>query len=365
MAYIPGTLPRPIVRRRPLSRRIWAVLRDTWVLVREFRTALLLFAITMTLGAITFQVTWNTLRPAEPIRFIEALYDVLGMTFFNPPIDFPDEFILDLYFFLMPGLGLASLALGAADFVTLLFNRSSRQSQWEEAVASVYSDHIIVCGLGHLGLRVVRELVQWDEDVVVIEMKEASPRFGEVRGYGIPIIVGDARQLDVLDKAGIERARAIVVCTNDDLVNLQMASRIRECNKTIRLVMRMFDDEFARAMADRLDIKAAFSASLLAAPAFAGAAAGVDIVQMFKVADKILAMGRIEVERGSRLDGARVGEVETALELSIILNQSGGQVDVHLEPDAILQRGDSLAVIGTPASIKQLASHWNRSGIMG
>src|SRR5574341_1778224 len=140
MAYIPGAVPRPFVRRRPVMRRIKATLRDTWVLMREFRTALILFAITLIVGAASFQVIWNNLRPAAPIRFIEALYGVLGMTFFNPSIDFPKELALDLYFFLMPAFGLAFLALGAADFVTLLFNRSSRQSQWEEAVASVRSE---------------------------------------------------------------------------------------------------------------------------------------------------------------------------------------------------------------------------------
>lgn len=364
MAYIPGVLRSPIVRRRSFSRRFRAALRDTWVLMREFRPALILFSLTLLIGGLSFQVLWNLAYPANRVRFIEALYNVLGMSFFNPPIEFPPQWYLDLYFFLMPAFGLVFLSLGAADFVTLLFNRSSRQSQWEEAVASVYNDHIVVCGLGHLGLRVVRELVLWDEDIIVIERQENSPRIAEVRSYGIPVIVGDARHLDVLQKASIDRARAIVVCTNDDLSNLQMASRIRECNKSIRLVMRMFDDEFARSMADRLDIKAAFSASLLAAPAFAGAAAGVEIIQMFHIADKILAMGRIEIEPGSRLDGALVGDVEETLELSIVLQQSGTQVDVHLSPEHKLNPGDSIAVVGTPASIKQLAAHWNRPGLL-
>jgi Trk K+ transport system NAD-binding subunit len=357
MADFLDDIVRASLRRRSYSRQFRAAVRDTWVLIREFRTALILFTLTMLIGGAIFQALWLIAHPSDALGFPEALYDVLGITFFQPPIDFPDQWYLQIFLFLMPALGLAFLAMGAADFVTLLFNRSSRFAKWEEAVASVYSDHIIVCGLGHLGVRVIRELILWDEDIVVIEAKQENARVGEIRKYEIPIIFGDARHHDVLERAGIDRAKAVVVCTNDDLVNIQMASRIREQNKSLRLVMRMFDDEFARSMADRFDISSVMSASLLAAPAFAGAAAGVEIVQMFHVAEKVLAMGRVIVAKGSRLEGMIVSEMEDALDLSVVLLQSGDIVDVHPEPNAVLHNGNSIAVVGTPASIKSLASY--------
>ncbi len=340
-------------------RRRWhANLRDTWVLIGEFREALLIFSITILVAAVSFQWLWNVSQP-RPMRLVEALYNVLSMAFFNPPIDFPETWYLDLYFFFMPIIGLAILARGAADFVTLLFNRSARRSQWEEAVAATFKDHIIVCGLGHLGIRVVRELVTLDEEIVVLERQADSPRFEEVRQYDIPIITGDARQPQTLRKVGIARARAIIVCTNDDLINLQIASRIRELDKDIRIVMRMFDDEFARNMADSFGISAVMSASLLAAPAFAGAAAGAEIIQTFKVDGKVLVMGRVVVQAGSRLDGAVVRDVEQALDLAVVLCQSGGVVDVHPDAGAALAAGNVVAVVADLPAIKALASQWN------
>lgn len=344
-------------------RRHWrASARDTWVLLREFRTPLLLFLLTLFLGAWSFRILWNRSQP-EMLSISEALYDVLTMIFFQSAVEFPSVWYLDIYFFIMPALGLVLLALGAADFVTLLFNRSSRQAKWEEAVASTISDHIIVCGLGRLGLRVVRELVGLDEDMVGIEYKENSPSFPEIRSYDVPILVGDARSAEILDKAGLMRAKAIIICTNDDLMNLQIAARIRERNKGIRIIMRMFDDEFARGMADRFDISAVLSASQLAAPAFAGAAIGAEIIQTFKVDDSVLVMGRVQVQPGSRLVGAVVSSVEHELDLSIILLQSGGAVDIHPQPEAILQPGDVIAVVADLPVIKQLASQWNRAAL--
>jgi len=346
-------------QRRLAPRRRWrANLRDTWVLIREFREALLIFTFTIIVGAASFQALWNGSQ-ARPMRLVEALYIALSMTFFNPPIDFPETWHLDIYFFLMPIIGLAVLARGAADFVTLLFNRSARQSQWEEAVAQTFNDHIIVCGLGHLGLRVVRELVGLDEEVVVLERQTDSPRFDEIRQYDIPVIVGDARQPETLRKAGIEKARAIIICTNDDLINLQIASRIRELDKDIRLVMRMFDDEFARNMADSFKISAVMSASMLAAPAFAGAAAGAEINQTFKVDDRVLAMGRVVVERGSKLDGSSIQAIEEKLDLSVVLLQTGDSVDVHPEEETRLAAGDVIAVVAELPAIKKLSSQWN------
>jgi len=194
----------------------------------------------------------------------------------------------------------------------------------------------------------------------VIEIHEASPRFAEVREYDIPVITGDARSIEVLDAAGIDRAAAVIIATNNDLANLQIASRIRETNRDIRIVMRLFDDQFAETMADRFEVSAVMSASMMAAPAFAGAAAGTEIVQTFKVGDQVLAMGRVEVQPCSRLDGATVHTVEYTLDISIVLLQSGDTVDQSPNNDVVLQSGDVIAVVAGLPQIKDLARNWNR-----
>ncbi|MBN1120353.1 MAG: NAD-binding protein [Anaerolineae bacterium] len=351
---------RAAYHRRAIRRRLRASLRDTWVLLREFRVGLVIFTVALLLGAISFQALWNQTYPDNSMRFIEALFQTSALTLMQPTLDFPQEWYLDIYYFLMPLLGVIALATGLADFLPLLFNRRSRHSQWEAAVASTFNDHIIIIGLGHLGIRVVRELVILDEDIVVIEIHEDSPRFVEVREYDIPVITGDARNVDILDAAGIDRAAAVIIATNNDLANLQIASRIRETNRSIRIVMRMFDDQFAEAMADRFEVSAVMSASMMAAPAFAGAAAGTEIVQTFKVGDQVLAMGRVEVQPCSRLDGAAVGSVEDTLDISIVLLQSGDAVDQSPNDDVVLHSGDVIAVVAGLPQIKDLARNWNR-----
>jgi voltage-gated potassium channel len=349
----------PPTRQRRLRRRTRATLRDTWVLVREFWWILALFALTIVLSAVSFQLLWNVSQPVS-IRLVDAFYFVGTMLFFEPTLDFPREWYLDMYFFLMPLLGIVFLALGVADFAVLLVNRRLRQNKWEESVVSTYSDHIIVAGLGHLGIRVVRELVRLDEDVVVIEMKPDNERIDEVRSHQIPVIIGDARNVDTLKQAGLDRALSVIVCTNNDLVNLQIGARIRELDQNITLVMRLFHEEFARSIAGPLNFSAVMSASLLAAPAFAGAATRTNIMQTFAVEDRVLAMGRVEVAPDSRLDGCTISAVEAELDISVVLLQAEGHVDVHPEPDAALSAGDVIAVVAELPDIKVLTNHWNR-----
>jgi len=88
------------------------------------------------------------------------------------------------------------------------------------AIASTYSDHVIVRGLGRDGYRVVEQLLKFGEDIVGIERNEKGQFLDAIRGLKVPIIISDARRPGALSKAGVEQATAVVIRTEDDLINL-------------------------------------------------------------------------------------------------------------------------------------------------
>jgi len=347
-------------RRRPFSQRARAVWRDTLVLVRQFRRLLVAFVLTVLLCSSSFYLVWDYLSSNEPITFVQALYFVITLLFFEQTLPFPKEWFLELYYFIIPVLGIIFLGLGVADFAVLLFNRRARLTQWEENLAGTFKDHIIVCGLGHVGIRVVRQLVVLQEDIVVIELKPDNSRIEEVRSYDVPVINGDARSEDVLRKAGLMRAQALIIATNNDLVNLQIVSRVREITPDIRVVMRMFEEELVRKIGESLKIDAVMSASALAAPAFVGAATKTEIMQTLPVADRLLHLCRIEVQAGARLDGATVERLEQELDVSVVMLQSQGEVDVTPTSERELGAGDVIHVISELPAVRTLATEWNR-----
>ena len=207
--------------RRTIWRNVRASWRDTLILLREFRQPLLIFIIInyRCRRALSPPVAENTSTLLSGLA--EGMYLVLSLTFFQPLYDFPKVWYLQVFYFFMPVVGIGTLALGLADFANLFFNRRSRGKEWQMAVASTLSNHIVLVGLGHLGFRVVTHLRQLDEDVVVIELSPKADLRLAIDRLDVPLIEDDATREVVLRSAGIERARTIMLCTQNDSLNLE------------------------------------------------------------------------------------------------------------------------------------------------
>jgi Trk K+ transport system NAD-binding subunit len=131
------------------------------------------------------------------------------------------------------------------------------------------SGHIIVAGIGSVGLRVVEELLRRGESVVVIDSQEGGRYLPAIYAKRIPTIIGDARIERTLRDAGLASARALLSVTNDDLTNLEAGLNARLINPQIRVVLRIYDQLLAQSLRERLDINFAFSMSYTAAEVLA------------------------------------------------------------------------------------------------
>jgi Trk K+ transport system NAD-binding subunit len=240
-----------------------------------------------------------------------------------------------------------------ADFGILLFNRRARSKEWEMAVASTFNKHTILVGLGHLGFRVVRQLIDMEEPVVVIELNPSADLFTTVQKMGVPVIQEDAIRQSALETAGVMRAKTIVLCTQNDSLNLQVAVKARTLNQDIQVVIRIFDDDFAQALHNQFGFTA-LSATGMAAPAFAAAAAGADITRPITVEGESLSLARLTVCAPSPFNGQSVAEVEKEYDLSILLLKRAGEPDLHPTGERRLVSGDILAVLGNPERINLL-----------
>ncbi|RMF46065.1 MAG: hypothetical protein D6755_07120, partial [Anaerolineae bacterium] len=326
--------------------------RDTRVLVREFRGSLLAFAgMLLGGGALYYTLAQNAGEPLPSLA--ESVYHILGLVFLQPIEPFPRAWYLQIFFFLAPLAGLSILAQGIADFGVMLFNRRARGKTWEVAVASLFKNHIVLVGLGHLGFRVLQTLTEMGNEVVVIERAPNPDLAARVRARGIPIIEGDATRQMTLQEAGVARARAIVVCIQEDSVSLQIAVKARSLNPDIAVTVRIFDDDFAADLSQQFGFHA-MSATGMAAPAFAAAAAGMDMTRPITVEGQSLSLARLKVTAGSPLDDMRIGEVESRYHVSVVLLRRDTESTLHPPSEKHLAPGDTLAVLGGPAEISRL-----------
>jgi len=330
----------------PWKRYLLAYLRDIRVLLRQFYIPLLLFMGSVLLGGLVFDLLY-THTDIQDLSYVEAVYAIFTMTFFGESIPFPQEWYLQVFFFVMPILGLALMAQGVINFGVMLFNKSAREDEWQVAIASTYRDHIIIAGIGRLGFRICQQLLNFGEDVVGVEINPSGEFIRRVMNEKVPIIYGDATHSDVLQQAGVLRARAVITCTENDLTNLEIGLVAREIKKDIRVVLRMFDHDMAQKVARGFNISTAFSTSALAAPAFAQAAIRSDISHAFYVGDQLLNVSEMIVNDCSSLVGRRVCDVEENLDFSVILHSREGQIDLHPSADITLQPGDRICVFAT------------------
>lgn len=137
--------------------------------------------------------------------------------------------------------------------------------------------HVVVCGLGHVGLAVVRDLQARGVRVVAVDPEGDDEIHRESR-LRCPVIVGDAKRPAVLARAGADRARAVVACTPTDALNLEIGMAAQSLGRSahraapLRLVLRCFDVGLARRIHAVSSDYTLLSEARIAAPKFVAAA---------------------------------------------------------------------------------------------
>jgi Trk K+ transport system NAD-binding subunit len=212
------------------------------------------------------------------------------------------------------------------------------------------SGHVVVCGLGNLGFRVVEELLKADEEVVVIEQARDNRFLASTRRLGAAVIVGDATLPEVLRQAHAAMARAVIVATSDELANVEVALLARELNPQQRVVLRLSDAQLAETLREGASIRLALSVPALAAPAFVAALLGDRVQCVLRVAGRLLMVVELSVPAGeTMLDGQSVRAVAVDYGLMPVAVTSAEGVVIERTLEHRLSAGDRLtAVVALP-----------------
>jgi Trk K+ transport system NAD-binding subunit len=191
---------------------------------------------------------------------------------------------------------------------------------------------VIVCGLGHLGYRVVLLLRQLGLRGAVIA-GEARDDWRDGIAPEFAFHAGDAREEKLLRGVGLAEARAILILTGDDLANVSIALAARRINPRAAVVVRLFDQALGAHLEASAGIARALSSTALAAPAFVAAALGERMRGSFEIGD---AVGLIEE--------IVAGPEGLPLDTAVIALQRAGQTTCAPPPDAV-RAGDRLTCL--------------------
>lgn len=260
----------------------------------------------------------------------------------------------------MVGFGIFMIIAGAVTFTTLvalltnlLISRRLAGS-FGRVEAARLSGHVIVIGIGAIGVRVVQGLLEADRQVVVIERDDDNRFIEQVRALGVPVIIGDATVESTLLSAGLLRASAVAALTSDDMVNIEAGLVTREALGdrwlTTPVVLRVFDRQLARTIRKAFNFRFVRSTAELSAPWFVGAALGLDVLGSLNLAREHLVLARLTVVEGGGLDGLAMGELSSRTRV-IALERLEGGLEYPPRRDTRFGPGDRAYVVGPPEDV--------------
>jgi voltage-gated potassium channel len=223
------------------------------------------------------------------------------------------------------------------------------RQQMERNLAAL-RNHLIVCGFGRMGKLVCREFAKQRMPFVVIERRQELLDEFDVP-HGIPLH-GDATSDEVLKRAGIERARALVTVAASDADNLYITMSARLLNERLFIVARAeegeSDQKLRRAGANRVVSPYQIGGSRVAQAVLRPTV--VDFLELATETEHVdLQIEETQLAAGSPLVSSTLKDSRLRQDLGVIIvaiKKRGGQMVFNPPRDALLEAGDILIGIG-------------------
>ncbi len=234
-----------------------------------------------------------------------------------------------------------------------LIGRSTMQRQIDQVTG-----HVVVCGYGRFGRVVTEELRRNGAAVVVIDADPA--REEELRAAGVPYLVGSGLADEVLEHAGIRRARAIVIATPSDPDNVFITLSVREKSQTIRIHARGESEAGLRRL-ELAGATQALSAYHSGGVRMASSILRPSVVDFLELSmpghHEDVALEEMEIAAGCRLLGRTIAEVEREWPRLRVVGFRRGEERFRVvpQPETRLVAGDLLVVIGEGEALRRLA----------
>jgi voltage-gated potassium channel len=185
-------------------------------------------------------------RRLEGLRWQDALFWMIQ----PHAIDYLKVRNATKFFSMFVFVGVFAFQIWVAERVLItIFNRQGAEA-WRTMVNDVniakLSDHFIICGYGQVGRTVVDQLTRLKIPLVLIETNPDLCR--ELLKDKVLVIQGDSKRHDILQAAGIERARGVCIVIDNDADNLYITVTAKALNPKARIITRAGQARYAQAM---------------------------------------------------------------------------------------------------------------------
>jgi len=219
-------------------------------------------------------------------------------------------------------------------------------------------DHYIVCGSDETAQTVIRELLLTQRDFVVVEpSKEKIEKIASLGDF--LYLLGDPAEDAVLQKAGVDRAKGILLLLPTDEANLFVTLTARSLNSRARIIAKGIDlkshDKMKRAGADSV-VSPSFIGGMRMVSDMVRPAVVTFLDMMLYGKEHVLRVEEVEVGKGSALIGKSIQEsaLRERTKALLVAVRKAGTKDYEFNPpsDRIIQETDVIIFIGSPEMLK-------------
>ncbi len=169
-------------------------------MVREFRWTLVALssAVLLGRGALLHHAArcaeWQPADDADQsVRGVDG--GLLNQPLYNPP----QTWYLTVLCALYPLVGAILIGEGVVRLALLMMSRRGWEKEWIKIMASTYRDHIVLCGLGNLGQKILEQLVASNVPVVVLERRRTAKNIVKAKELKVPVLIRDMKEDQAAD----------------------------------------------------------------------------------------------------------------------------------------------------------------------
>ncbi len=216
---------------------------------------------------------------------------------------------------------------------------------------SKFTDHFIICGAGETGHYIAEELRAAGRQFVLVE--KDHERIERLMEEELPYVEGDASDEEVLDRAGIQRARGLAVALPTDRENLYVTITARQLNPKLRIISKGIEhnvDRKLQAAGATKVVRPNHIGGMRMASELIRPVATTFIDRMLHDPDDPTRIDEICIPEGSSMAGQTLAESrfrqKTGLQVVAVKPADSHRFDYDPKPDTRLVVGTVLVVIG-------------------
>jgi Trk K+ transport system NAD-binding subunit len=194
----------------------------------------------------------------------------------------------------------------------MLVSRRIAQSLGQAQIPGMRG-HVVMVGLGAVGMEVLDGLRRQGRDVVVVERDEGNRYLNQVRQLGVPLVLGDSTLGQTLDSVNLATASSVAIVTSDDMTNIETGLAVRDRLgqrwADVPVILRVFDRDLGSRLEHSFGFRHVWSTVAIAAPWFVGAALGLDVRFSFYVGSHPFLIAKLRVRAGGGLEGLAMSDL--------------------------------------------------------